>query len=174
VGKYPIIYVNQVVRKAKSIMNLHAFPDWVRKKPEKYIDRLKYEAAQLALLFPHIGIFREGDTMILEGPIITTSKNQYTVRVVYPEEYPYKKPEGYIRDRDVAEYCVQPQNRGHNYHNFGFSHPHGLHLCLLGGSDNVYKGWTLNQTGISILEYSILWIHAYEYKRKTGRWPLRE
>lgn len=155
-------------------MFLEKFPNWVRKKPEKYAERLKYEAAQLALLFPHVGFFRDEGTLIIEGPIITSNKNQYLLRVVYPEEYPYKKPEGYVLDKDVMAFCSLPQNRGHNYHNYGIDSKHGLHLCLLGNGDSVNKGWTLNQTGITILEYAILWVHAYEYKRATGKWPLRE
>jgi hypothetical protein len=109
--------------------------------------------------------------MYLEGPVVTLSKNQYTIRVIYPPNYPYKKPEAYVQDDDVIEYCKQ---RGmHGFHHLGVS-SEGLRLCIMGESDQVNKGWTPNQTGITILEYAIMWLHAYEFKKVRGYWPLPE
>lgn len=155
-------------------MDLQDFPDWVRQNPNKYVERLKYEARELYAKFPHIGIYRDGDTMYLEGPVLTMSQNQYVLRVVYPPEYPAAKPDGYVRDKDVIDFCSQDGHRGHSYHNYGHDSANGLKLCVMDRDDSVNKGWTPNQTGISILEYSIMWLHAYEFKKARGYWPLPE
>ena len=154
-------------------MSQTEYPNWVYTNPEKHIARLNYEARELYAKFPHIGIYRDGNTLYLEGPVVTLSNNMYVVRVVYPEKYPAEKPEGYVMDRDVVQFCTLPGNAGHGYHNYG-EKSHGLHLCLMGYQDSVNKGWTPSQTGITILEYSIMWLHAYEYKRSRGDWPLPE
>lgn len=155
-------------------MDLASYPSWVRQNPEKYIERLNYEARELYAKFPNIGIYRDGDTMRLEGPVVTMSKNQYILRIIYPDQYPFMKPEGYIRDADVVSFCNKSENQGHRFHNYGKTVPHGLKLCLMNQNDTVNKGWTPNQTGITILEYAILWLHAYEFKRIRGYWPLPE
>lgn len=155
-------------------MNLQDFPDWVRQNPNKYVERLRYEARELYAKFPHIGIYRNGDSMHLEGPVLTMSQNQYVLRIVYPPEYPAAKPEGYVRDADVIDFCSQDGRRGHAYHNYGNDPMNGLKLCVMDRDDSVNKGWTPNQTGISILEYAIMWLHAYEFKKARGYWPLPE
>ncbi len=149
-------------------------PNWVLKKPGKYLTRLQEEATWLHESFPNIGIFRDGPTLYLEGPVLTMSKNQYTVRVTYPENYPYSPPSGYVRDIDVAEFAASHGNAGHGYHNYGIHPPHGLALCLLGKEDQVNKGWTPTQSGVTILQYAVAWLNAYEYKSITGQWPLPE
>jgi hypothetical protein len=155
-------------------MDMNLYPSWVYQNPERYIERLKYEARELYAKFPLIGIYREGGTMWLEGPVITMSRNKYFLRIVYPDQYPSVKPDGYVRDEDVVNFCNKSQNQGHNFHNFGYHTPHGLKLCLMNQNDAINKGWTPNQTGITILEYAILWLHAYEFKRARGNWPLPE
>lgn len=155
-------------------MNLQDYPDWVRRNPNKYIERLNYEARELYAKFPHIGIYRDGDTMRLEGPVLTMSQNQYVLRILYPSDYPARKPEGYVLDPDVVQFCSQEGRRGHAYHNYGHDPENGLKLCVMDSDDTVNKGWTPNQTGISILEYSIMWLNAYEFKRARGYWPLPE
>jgi hypothetical protein len=155
-------------------MDLNDYPGWIRQNPHKYIGRLKLEARELYQKFPLIGIYMDGDTMRLEGPVITMSGNRYILRIVYPLSYPALKPDGYVRDPDVVEFCNRNENRGHPYHNYGVTQPHGLKLCVMDQDDTVNKGWTPNQTGITILEYSIMWLHAYEFKRARGKWPLPE
>lgn len=150
------------------------YPDWVLRDPKKYIERLKHEANELYRKFPYFGVYLDGGTLYLEGPVVTLSNNQYTVRVVYPSEYPSKKPEGFVLDPDVRHFCNIPGNSGHTFHNYGANSPHGVHLCLMGYDDSVNKGWTPNQSGITILEYAIMWLHAYEFKRSRGYWPLPE
>lgn len=154
-------------------IELDAYPNWVRTNPKKYIERLRYEATELYRKFPNIGIYRLQDTLYLEGPAITLSKNQYTLRVTYPEKYPFEKPEAYVRDSDVIDYCKLPGNAGHGFHNTGID-SNGLRLCLMSYQDTVNTGWTPNQTGLTILEYAIMWLHAYEFKRARGFWPLPE
>ncbi|MDD2744958.1 MAG: hypothetical protein PHU93_00295 [Candidatus Gracilibacteria bacterium] len=149
------------------------YPKWVRQNIEKYIRRLKFEAEELYTKFPNIGIYRDEDTMYLKGPVITMSGNQYILQIVYPDTYPFTKPECYVKDRDVIDFCSKSENSGHNYHNYGSSSG-GLRLCVMDQNDRVNKGWTPNQTGITILEYSIMWLHAYEFKRVRGYWPLPE
>ena len=149
-------------------------PDWVQRNPGKYLTRLQEEAKYLYSDFPNIGIFREGPVMYLEGPVLTMSKNQYTVRIVYPENYPHVPPSAYVRDIDVAEFAGSDINRGHKYHNYGIQPPHGLALCLLGRDDQVNKGWTPTQSGVTILQYAVAWLNAFEYKQSTGQWPLPE
>ncbi len=149
------------------------YPSWVIQNPTRYINRLKHEARELYQKFPHIGIYRRGGVLYLEGPVVTMSKNQYTVRVIYPDTYPFHKPEAYILDKDVIQYCSASGRAGHSYHNYGQKQD-GLHLCIMGATDTVNKGWTPNQTGITILEYAIMWLHGYEFKKVRNYWPLPE
>ncbi len=150
------------------------YPCWVRQNPKKYADRLRYEGRELYEKFPHIRIYLDGSTLRLEGPVVTLNKNQYVLRIVYPDNYPSTKPDSYVRDQDVIDFCKRSGNQGHTYHNYGVTPGQGLKLCLMDPNDRVNKGWTPNQTGITILEYSIMWLHAYEFKRAHGYWPLPE
>jgi hypothetical protein len=153
-------------------MSNASLPDWVKRNPVAHINRLQGEALMLHSQFPHIGIYNDGETLYLEGPVISMSNNMYLLRVVYPSEYPYKKPEAFVRDSDVINFC---KNKGyHDFHHQGYSEIHGLNLCVMGSTDNVNKGWTPNQTGITILEYAIMWLHGYEVKKVSGKWPLPE
>ena len=151
--------------------NESPLPDWVKRNLKKGLERLQFEGKTVYRYFPHIQTLLEGETFILEGPVVTLSGNQYTVRVVYGPDYPNHPPAGYVRDADVVDFCAR--SGGHAYHNYG-KDKHGLRLCLLNPSDMVYKGWTPNQSGVTILEYAIAWLHAYEFKRARGVWLLPE
>ncbi len=147
-------------------------PDWVQRNPATGLARLQFEGKLLVKHFPHIGIYRHGETLYLEGPVLSMSKNMYLLRVVYPPTYPYAKPEAYVRDEDVKRFCMKKGY--HDFHHFDHDPIHGMKLCVMGATDNVNKGWTPNQSGVTILEYGIMWVHAYEFKQEKGYWPLPE
>lgn len=146
----------------------NTLPNWVKVNPEKYSKRLRYEVALLSEQFPFLGFFMEGDSLRIEGPVMSASLNVYQIRVAYEAEYPARPPTAFIIDKDVSEFCSKEGNVGHNFHNYGMKN-HGLGLCLMAQDE-----WTPQHSGISVVEYAIAWINAYECKRVRGYWPLRE
>ncbi len=147
-------------------------PDWVQRNPATGLARLQHEGKVLMEQFPHIGIYRHGPSLYLEGPVLSMSKNMYLLRVVYPNDYPYSKPEVYVRDEDVVKFCMGKGS--HDFHHYENDPIHGMRLCVMGATDNVNKGWTPKQSGVTLLEYGIMWIHGYEFKKVNGYWPLPE
>lgn len=148
-------------------------PDWVRRNPSRYLERLGYEAKMLANAFPAFVLMIEGSTLYAEGDFITLSNNRYRVRTYYPENYPYEAPIAIVTDRDVVEYCAN--RSAHDFHHAGeSSEMGGLRLCTMRHDDSQGQGWLPDFSIVTILNLAAAWLHAYEVKRVTGEWILPE
>lgn len=150
-------------------------PNWVQRNPEKYRKRMFLEAEQLKSWFPKHRFQMFGDgTLYTEGPLITKSKNLYTVRLIYPDNYPYSPPAGVVMDRDVLRWCKE--KGAHEYHQYGEHTSGGLHMCLLSADDTYGNttGWKPTDSAISLLYTAGLWLNGFEVKKQTGIWILPE
>ncbi len=144
-----------------------SLPNWIRQNPERFQKRLKEEAKLLYKDFPNLGFYRDGLVLYIEGPVVSRSFNAYRIRVRYPEEYPYAPAEGYVLDQDVRDYARNIS--AHTLHHYGDTGDEwGMQLCLQDISE-----WKINDSGISIAQFTILWLNAYEFFRIKGYWPLR-
>lgn len=148
-------------------------PNWVRREPKKYLERLALESGMLSDAFPAFRLMTEGDILFAEGDFVTVSRNKYRVRAYYPESYPYEPPAAVVTDRDVVSYCG---TRGaHDFHHYGYSESMGgVRLCLLNSSDTNGQGWLPEFSVVTVLNLAAAWLHAYEVKRSTGEWILPE
>lgn len=148
-------------------------PNWVARKPERYLRRLRFEADMLGDAFPNFRLMTEGDVLFAEGRFVTISANGYGIRSYYPETYPYSAPLTYVTDSDVVSFCMGAGNSG--YHHYGYSEEHGgVRLCLLDPNDSKGQGWLPDFSIVTVLNLAAAWLHAYEVKRSTGRWILPE
>lgn len=148
-------------------------PNWVRRNPDRYLERLGFEAEMLSDAFPAFTLMTEGDVLYAEGDFVTLSKNRYRVRVFYPENYPYDPPSAIITDRDVVEYCKNQS--AHDFHHLGVSpEMGGLRLCTMRRDDSHGQGWLPDFSVVTILNLAAAWLHAYEVRRVTGQWILPE
>ena len=146
---------------------LQHHPDWIRKNPDRNIRRIQEEGQRLAREFPYLRFYRAGDTLFLEGPVASVSGNLYVIRVRYGANYPYEAPAGFVLDEDVIEYASRHGN--HQLHNYGREGDWGLRLCTQASGE-----WRTIDSAISMVQYTIAWINAYEYFQCTGRWLLKE
>ena len=148
-------------------------PNWVRRNPTRYLERLGYEAEMLANAFPAFTLMTEGPTLYAEGDFVTLSGNRYRIRAFYPENYPYEPPVPVAVDRDVVEYCKSQS--AHEYHHMGeCDEMGGLRLCTMRRDDSHGQGWLPQFSIVTILNLAAAWLHAYEVKRATGKWILPE
>ena len=153
--------------------------DWVEKNPEKFFGRLEYEMEEMKLKFPSFQFVQKNGGLYVEGPIITKKSrdgrrggNVYLVRAYYPSNYPYTPPIPVVMDEDVVDHCTS--NGMHDFHNYGHYEDGGLKLCVMKPDDVIGEGWKPKYSVVTIVSYISTWLHAYEYKRKTGKWLLPE
>ncbi len=147
-------------------------PNWVARKPERYLERLRFEAEMLSEAFPAFRLMTEGGVLFAEGAFFTLSRNRYSIRAYYPKDYPYSAPQAFVMDEDVASYC---SHSGEGFHTYGFQKEiGGLRLCLLDPNDSSGQGWLPDFSVVTILNLAAAWLHAYEVKRVTGEWILPE
>ena len=147
-------------------------PNWVKKYGgERGIRRLRYEMEKLATTYPHFrfGIC-DGDTLFIDGYIITAQKSAYRLRVYYPEDYPNKPPIPVALDPDVIEWY----NQGNIKHTRGEYRDGEIHLCVMDPNDTVGQGWNPSLSAITMIHFAVKWFHAVEIWRATKIWPMPE
>lgn len=146
-------------------------PNWVRRNPDKYLRRLRYESDMLERAFPGFRLMTEEDRLYAEGDFVTLSNNRYRVVAHYPESYPYDPPQAAVPDADVVAYCKDRSG----FHHYGYVESlGGLRLCLLDPHDRTGEGWRPEFSVVTVLNLAAAWLHAYEVKRATGKWILPE
>ncbi len=148
-------------------------PNWVRPNPEKYLKRLAFEVEMLAKAFPAFAFMTEGDRLYIEGYFVTHNLNRYSVRLEYPDNYPYCAPLACVTDRDVVKFCTEASN--HGFHHYGYrSELGGVVPCILKPDGSSGQGWEIKFSAVTVLNLVAAWLHAYEVARNTGKWILPE
>lgn len=133
------------------------------------MERLGLEVQTVRKAFPFFQFFSEGEQLYVEGPVITRNQNLYTVRVYYPENYPYNHPTPIVLDKDVVMRC-----KINRKHILGEAPCGGVFLCVIKPTDEIGCGWTPDMSMLTILNLSAAWLHAYEVLQMTGKWILPE
>ena len=146
-------------------------PKWVKRNVSKYEKRLNFEKECLQKYFPSFDMKQEDDTTLFaEGQLVTLSNNIYSIKIYYPDNYPFMAPIALIMDKDVIEHC---KSWNHGYHNYGI-YKNGLRICVLKPDDEIGTGWRPDFSIIFIISLVAAWLHAFEVKKTTGKWILPE
>ena len=143
------------------------YPDWVAQNPDKWLPRLQEEGKQLYRDFPNLGLYIKNQQLYIEGPVVSMSQNAYLIRVLYHAEYPFYAPAAFVVDEDVIKEALKSD--AHLMHNYGVRPNWGLQLCFQNSDE-----WKPKDSGISVVQYAIAWVNAFEYCKSTGRWPLKQ
>jgi hypothetical protein len=118
---------------------------WYERKPERY-------NAEVKLIMRN---HRKARLFIDKGRLVVFlkirgRKADYIAKIIYPEEFPYEQPEAYIVEPRIKEA------------------PHRWsdgHLSIHGIKDGP------DISGKIILDWTKLWVLAFENWLDTGRWP---
>jgi len=147
-------------------------PNWVKKYgEERGIRRLRYEMEKMAATYPHFEFnICDGDTLYMEGHIITSQKNAYRMRVYFPEDYPMVPPIPVALDSDI----IKLWNESETKHTRGTYKDGELHLCVIDPNDTIGQGWNPNLSSVTMVHFAAKWFHALEIWRATKSWPLPE
>lgn len=118
-------------------------------------NRRTVEAEKLAG-FPAFDLYgRDGTITSAKGVIRTTAGNSFTVRISWPEGYPYSIPSITVLDHEFAGSCPHRYTNGN--------------LCVM-RSDQ----WSSSMTLAFMVAKTAIWLDKYEQWRTTGRWPGRQ
>lgn len=146
-------------------------PEWVRKNPEILGKRFLLENSHLQEYKTFVqNIDQKGKHLII-GKLVTNINNVYTCKIYVPDNFPYEPPIVIITDKDVIRNCL---NRGlHELHHLG-RYKDGIELCIFKEDSMRGLGWLPYYSITSLIIWTAEWLHAYEEKLATGRWPLPE
>lgn len=148
-------------------------PIWAQRDPQKYSKRIIWENESLKKYFPSFGMYQENDTtLFVKGELLTNTYNLYSVKVIYPDRYPFEPPIPFVIDNDVVEHCKK--NSSHRYHHRGFQNIDGVNICAIKPDDTVGMGWKPEFSVITMIMLVSKWLHAYEVKKETGVWIFPE
>ncbi len=81
----------------------------------------------------------------------------HTVKIEYPDDYPYRPAEAYV---------LQPRiySEKHQYEDG--------QLCLFNPKDGEQYGWNPSRsTAVTVAAWAVQWLYAYYTWRSTGSWP---
>jgi hypothetical protein len=120
---------------------------WYTERPLRY----KKELEVLGMYYPNTKINWENGLLVAFHEFFTP-RNRYLVKIIYPENFPFKRPKAYV----VIPYI---KDAPHRYPDGALS----IHF------DN--EGSQIS--GKNIFDGAKKWIEAYEGWLRTGSWPER-
>jgi hypothetical protein len=103
--------------------------------------------------------FARNGELFWGGSLTTNFGTQYSVAIVYPQNYPHGQIKAFIKE------LLQVPTK-HKYQDG--------HLCLYSNDHNGGgEGIGAETTASTIVGWAAAWLNAYELDKRTGKWPGR-